>query len=282
MSATAPDTGVPAPPALRVLRPVKRRIGLSELWTTFGVARMIGLRDIKVKYKQAALGPLWLLIGPLGMLAAITIAFSGVTDAQTFGAPYLLFALCGLTVWTFIQLSASLGAQSIVGNASLVRRSPMPRVALVVGSLLGNLPPVTIMFVLTVVGTLIVRGLPVQALLLPVLVLWLFAMTLAFSLLLGALTARFRDMSTMLPLLIQAGIFVSPVGYSLQGSPSNIHTLLTLNPVSGLIEAWRWAILDLPGTEWTAIYVAIGWTLVLGFVGWRSFARLEVEFADFV
>lgn len=281
MSASAPDTSVPAP-GLRVFRPVKRRIGLAELWTTFAVARMIGLRDIKIKYKQAALGPLWLLIGPLGMLAAITIAFSGVTDADTGGAPYLLFALCGLTVWTFIQLSASLGAQSIVGNASLVRRSPMPRVALVVGSLLGNLPPITIMFVLTLGGTLIVRGLPLQALVLPLLVLWLFVMTLAFSLLLGALTARFRDMSTMLPLLIQAGIFVTPVGYSLQGAPSNIHTLLTINPVSGLIEAWRWAILDLPGTDWTAMAVSGAWTVVLAFIGWRAFARLEVEFADFV
>src|SRR4051794_35141016 len=98
----------------QVYRPVKRRVRLSETWMSAGVARMIGLRDIKVKYKQAALGPLWLLIGPLGMLAAITIAFSGVTKVNTYGVPYVLFALVGLTVWTFIQLSAALGAQSIV------------------------------------------------------------------------------------------------------------------------------------------------------------------------
>src|SRR3954453_11591743 len=102
-------------PAVRVYRPVKHRVLLSDLWTTVSVARMIGLRDIKAKYKQAALGPLWLLIGPLGMLAAITIAFSGVTDVNTGGVPYVLFALVGLTVWTFIQLSTSMGAQAIVG-----------------------------------------------------------------------------------------------------------------------------------------------------------------------
>jgi ABC-type polysaccharide/polyol phosphate export permease len=128
-------------PKVHVYKPVRRRLRVSELWSTMHVARMIGLRDIKVKYKQAALGPLWLLIAPLGMLAAITVAFSGVTNVPTGDVPYVLFALVGLTVWTFIQLSAALGATAIVGNGGLVRRSPLPRVALVTGSVVGNLPP---------------------------------------------------------------------------------------------------------------------------------------------
>jgi ABC-type polysaccharide/polyol phosphate export permease len=265
-----------------VYRPVKRRVKFSELWTTMRVARMIGLRDLKVKYKQAALGPLWLLIGPLGMLVAITIAFSGVTDVQTGGIPYLLFALTGLTVWTFIQLSCTLGALSIVGNASLVRRSPLPRVALVTGSMLGNFPPVTVMFLLALGGAVVAGRLPIQALLIPVLFVWLVAFTLSLALLLGALTARFRDTGSLLPLIIQAGIFVTPVGYSLKGSPANIHTLLTINPVSGLIESWRWALLDLPDPQWSAIAVAAAWTVLIVAIGWRVFARMEVEFADFV
>jgi ABC-type polysaccharide/polyol phosphate export permease len=281
MSVQASDISSSAP-APRVYRPVKRRVKFSELWTTLRVARMIGLRDLKVKYKQAALGPLWLLIGPLGMLIAITIAFSGVTSVQTGGIPYLLFALTGLTVWTFIQLSCTLGALSIVGNASLVRRSPLPRVALVTGSMLGNFPPVTVMLLLALGGAIATGRLPIQALLLPVLFVWLLAFTLSLALMLGALTARFRDTGSMLPLIIQAGIFVTPVGYSLKGSPSNIHTLLTINPVSGLIEAWRWAMLDLPDPQWSAIAVAGGWTVVVLAIGWRTFARMEVEFADFV
>lgn len=246
------------------------------------MARMIGLRDIKTKYKQAALGPLWLLIGPLGMLAAITIAFSGVTKVNTGGVPYLLFALTGLVVWTFIQLSASLGAQAIVSNAGLVRRSPMPRIALITGSMIGNLPPVAVMFALTLIGTLIDRGFPLQVLLLPVLVVWLFVFTLEVAMLLAATAARFRDIVSMLPLIIQAGIFVSPVGYPVYGAPQNIHTLLALNPVSGLIEAWRWSLLGTPHTQWGVIAISLGWTVILGFVGWRVFTRLEVNFADFV
>jgi ABC-type polysaccharide/polyol phosphate export permease len=265
-----------------VNRPTRSRVRLTEMWTTLRVARMIAIRDIKTKYKQAALGPLWLLIAPLGMLVSITIAFSGVTDVDTGGIPYLDFALVGLTVWTYIQISATLGAQSIVGNSSLVRRSPMPRMALVTGSVLGNLPPVAVMFTLTIVATAITQGFPVQVVLLPLLVVWLFVFTIGLAMLLGALTVRFRDTSSALPLIIQAGIFVSPVGYPLQGAPANIHVLLALNPVSGLIEAWRWAILDLPNPQWLVIAIAGVWTVAIVGFGWRVFGRLEVKFADYV
>jgi lipopolysaccharide transport system permease protein len=267
---------------LHVYRPVKRRLRLRDLYTSLPVARMIGLRDIKTKYKQAALGPLWLLIAPLGMLVAITIAFSGVTSVRTGGIPYLLFALTGLLVWTFIQLSMSLGALAIVSNGGLVRRSPLPRVALVTGSVLGNLPPVAVMFVIALVATIVVRGLAVQALLIPLLIAWVFVFSLSAAMLFGALAARFRDVVSILPLMIQAGIFVSPVGYSLEGAPKNIHTLLTINPVSGLIEIWRWALLNLPNPQWGVIAVAGAWTIVLAALAWRVFSRLEVNFADFV
>jgi lipopolysaccharide transport system permease protein len=267
---------------MHVYRPVKSRVQVRDVLMTFQVAKMIGLRDVRVKYKQAALGPLWLLIAPIGMLAAITVAFSGVTDVQTGGVPYLLFALTGLTVWTFVQLSLTLGAGAITLNAGLVRRSPLPRVALVTGAVLGNTPPIAIMFVITVVGTLLVRGLPLQALLIPIAVIWLVVFTLSLSLMLAAFAARFRDTVAMVPLILQAGIFVSPVGYSIKGAPQNIHTLLTLNPISGLIEAWRWSLLDIPDPQWSVVAVSAVWTVVLAFLGWRVFTRLEPDFADFV
>ncbi|HZO37442.1 MAG TPA: ABC transporter permease [Solirubrobacteraceae bacterium] len=267
---------------LRVYRPVKRRIRLSELVTTLSVARMIGIRDIKAKYKQAALGPLWLMIGPLGMLLAVTVAFYGVTQVNTAPVPYVVFALTGLIVWTYVQLSTTLGAVSIINNGGLVRRSPIPRIALISGSLLGNLPPFAVMLVTTLVAAGIAGRLTLNVLVVPVLVAWLFVFSMFLSMILGALAARFRDVVSILPLIIQAGIFVSPVGYSLHGAPENIHTLLVLNPVSGLIEAWRWAVLDMPNTELTAIAVAVAWTVALTLAGWRIFGRLEVSFADFV
>ncbi|MEA2368936.1 MAG: type transport system permease protein [Thermoleophilaceae bacterium] len=273
---------VEAEPGLRVYRPVKRRLRLREIWRTREVAKMIGLRDIKVKYKQAALGPLWLLIGPLGMLAAMGIAFSGVTSVNTGGIPYILFALVGLVVWTYIQLSLSIGATAIVGNSPLVRRSAMPRIALITGTLLGNLPPVVVMLLLTLVGTAIARGLPLQILLLPVAVAWAVVFTFSLTLLVSSVAARFRDTVSVMPLLVQAGIFVTPVGYPLEGAPQNIKFLLSLNPVSGIIEAWRWIVLDISHPNVTIIAIAAGLTAVIAIAGWTIFTRLEVTFADVV
>ena len=269
-------------PTPRVLAAARRRIALTELWTTRRVAWMIAVRDIKAKYKQAALGPLWLLIAPLGMLAAVTVAFSGVTDVATSGVPYTLFALCGLTVWNYVQLSLIMGTQAIVSNAQLVRRSPLPRVALMTGSMAGNLPPLGVTTVLTVLGSAIAGHLAVQALLLPFLIAWLFIFTLGVTLLISALAARFRDTVSAMPLIIQAGIFVSPVAYGLAGAPSHIKTLLEINPVSGLVESWRWALLDLSSPNTTAIAIAGVWTVALVALGWRVFGRMEVDMADYV
>lgn len=283
MTATAhpPLPPADAAPPLTVVRPVKRRVRLRDIWASRRVALMIGQRDIKVKYKQAALGPLWLLIAPLGMLVAITIAFSGVTDVDTGDVPYVLFALVGLVVWTYLQLSISVGAQAIVYSQTLVRRSSMPRLALVVGSLIGNLPPLVVMLVTTLVLTVILHTLPIQALLVPALLVWLLLFVGSLTLLTSAITVRFRDIVAVIPLIIQAGLFVTPVGYPIAGAPENIKIVLSLNPASGLIEAWRWAVLDISPD---LLIIAIGgaWTVVLAVLGWYVFARLEVTFADVI
>jgi ABC-type polysaccharide/polyol phosphate export permease len=269
-------------PAHHVLGATRHRLRIGDIWGTRNVAWMIGLRDLKAKYKQAALGPLWLIIAPLGLLAAVTIAFSGVTDVETSGIPYMPFALAGLAVWIFVQLSLTIGTQLLITNAQLVRRSPLPRVALITGSLVGNLPPFGVMLTLAIVVTTVGHGLPIQALLMPLLIGWLFLFTFAVTLLVASLAARYRDLVSAMPLVIQAGIFVTPVGYGLQGAPSNIHTLLSLNPLTGIIEAWRWSLLDLPDPNLSVIAVSAVTTVVALIVGWRVFGRLEVDFADFV
>jgi ABC-type polysaccharide/polyol phosphate export permease len=273
--------GTSPEPALTVLRPVRKRVRLSDLWTSRGVARMIGLRDIKAKYKQAVLGPLWLLLAPAGMLLAVTIAFSGVVNVHTGKVPYVVFALVGLVVWTYLQLSISIASNSIIGNASLVRRSTVPRVGLVVGSMLGNLPAWIVMLTASVILAAAFGLLHVQALLLPFLIVWLFVLTGGIAMLLASVAVRFRDIVALIPLVIQAGLFVTPVGYPIEGAPDNIKTLLTINPASGLIEAWRWALLDMPVDGGVVIASGV-WTVVLAFAGWQIFSRLEVHFSDVV
>lgn len=277
MSDTTQAFGAP-----RTIRPTTHRLRVGDFWRTREVARIIGARDVKVKYKQAALGPIWLVLGPLGQLAAVTIAFSGVTKVDTGDVPYVLFALVGLCVWTFVQLSMLVGTQAIIANVSLVRRSAVPRLALVNGSLVANAPPVSVLLGATLVGLVIFRGLPLRALLLPGLMLWLLVFTWTVTALCAAVAARFRDVVAVIPLVVQAGIFVTPVGYPLRGAPTHIATLLDLNPVSGMIEAWRWALLGTSDPNTLAIGIAAAWTGALLILAWQVFGRLEVGFADYV
>jgi homopolymeric O-antigen transport system permease protein len=266
---------------LRVLAPTRRRVRISEMWTSVPVTRQVAARDIKIKYKQAALGPLWLVIAPLGLLAAVTIAFNGVANVDTGGVPYVLFALVGLCVWTYLQLTLMTAPQALVLNAELVRHSNCPRIALVNATLLSNWPPLAVTLAATLFGIAVDGRLPVQALLLPFLVAWLVALAWGAVLLLATLAARFRDIVSIVPLIVQAGIFVTPVGYSLAGTPKHIHWLLSLNPATGLIEAWRWALLDMSPYV-PAIWIAAGWTVVLGAFAWYVFGRLEIRLADFI
>lgn len=243
---------------------------------------MIGLRDMRVKYKQAALGPLWLFLAPFGMAVALVIAFYGVTNPQTSGIPYAPFMLVGLTVWTFFQLGLSVGAGSIVGNSALVKRSPAPRISLVVGPLLGNFPPFLVMLSFALGASAIAGLASVKWALLPLLILWLFIFTLGTVLCVASLAVKYRDLVSVLPLIVQAGIFVSPVGYGLAGAPSTLQAILILNPITGLIEAWRWALVGLPEPSLAAIGIAGAWTVILAVIGWLIFSRMEVSFADYV
>lgn len=266
---------------MKELLPVKRRAQLSQIVSSFPVARVIGDRDIKVKYKQSALGPLWLLLQPLGMLAAITVAFSGVTDVQTGDVPYIIFALVGITVWMFISMTIAISPQAFLSNAALVRRSPAPRLAFITATLYSNLPQLAIMCTVTLVATLASRGFDVQILLLPVFAAWLMIFTWGVVLAIAPVAARFRDAVALVPLIIQGGIFLAPVGFPLDSAPANIKLLLSINPVSGIIEGWRWAVLSI-SPDVSVIGIGLIWTVILLGLGWYQYGRLEVLLADFI
>ncbi len=268
-------------PSVRELVPTKNRARLSEIITSWPVARVIGARDIKVKYKQSALGPLWLLLQPIGILAAITIAFSGVTDVKTGDVPYLVFGLVGVTVWTFISMTIAIAPQAFLTNAALVRRSPAPRVAFLTGTLYSNLPQLGIMVVVTLVASVLLHGIGTEILMLPVFAAWLMVFTWGVVLVIAPVAARFRDAVALVPLIIQGGIFLAPVGFPLDSAPTNIKLLLSINPVSGVIEGWRWAILGL-APDLTVIAIGVAWTAILLVAGWYQYGRLEVRLADFI
>jgi homopolymeric O-antigen transport system permease protein len=264
----------------RVTVPAPRRLRLRDIWTTLPVGWMLGWRDMRAKYKQSALGPLWLVLQPLGMLAALTIAFSKVTSVDTGDVPYVVFALVGLAVWTYVQMTITVAPQTLSSNQQVVRRSPCPRVAFVTGTLISVLPPLGVVLAASVAAAAISGNLPLEALMMPLLVAWLVVLMWGFTLLVTALGGRFRDAVALAPLVVQSGIFLTPVGYPLDAAGS-FANVLAFNPASGVIETWRWSLLGI-APDGFAVGVALAETAALGLLGWYVFGRMETRFADYV
>jgi lipopolysaccharide transport system permease protein len=173
------------------------------------------------------------------------------------------------------------GTQAMIGNSTLVRRSTCPRIALVTATLISNVPPALIMLVISIVFSAITGHLGVRVVLLPLMLLWLLVLAWGAVLVASSISVRFRDLTAIMPLVVQAGMFVTPVGYPIDNAPPHIRILLALNPVSGVIEGFRWTLLGMsPDLKIIAISGAL--SLVIVVVGWIVFGRLEVRFADYV
>jgi ABC-type polysaccharide/polyol phosphate export permease len=283
--ATTPGVlGSPAPlleDRKRTTVPVRRRVRLRDIWTSLPVGLMLGRRDAKIKYKQSALGPLWLVLQPLGMLAAVSLAFSKVTNVDTGDVPYVVFALVGLAVWTYVQMTITVAPQVLPSNWQVVRRSPCPRVAFVTGTLISVMPPLAVVFVAAVGAAAISGHLGIEALAMPALVVWLVALMWGITLLITAIGARFRDAVALAPVVVQAGLFLTPFGFPLSAVPGSFATLLAFNPASGVIEAWRWSLLGM-SPDGFAIVVGLAETVIFALLGWYVFGRMETRFSDYV
>lgn len=268
-------------PSPRVIVPAKRRVRVADIWHSREVMWIVAMRDIKVKYKQSALGPIWLFLQPLGMLVAVSVAFSAVVGVDTGGVPYLLFALAGLCVWNFIQLVLSAGTLVLIANHTLIRRSACPRIALMNAQIASNLPFFGVILGTTLLATLVSEGFGLEILALPLIVIWVMAFTWGLLLMSASISARFRDSVSAVPLVLQAGIFLAPVGYPADRGGPTAEALLALNPVTGLIESLRWSVLG-TSVEPYVVGIALAWTVLIVVAGWRTFGRMETRFADFI
>lgn len=266
--------------AVRIAAPVKRRLRLRDLPGHSDVIRVLATRDFKVKYKQSVLGPLWLVFQPLALLAAFLVAFRGLGDVKTSGIPYAVFALVGLSAWSFFQAAMTIGAASVLTNVSFVRYTPCPRIAFPLAAIIASLPS----FAVTGAGALVAAAatghLSARLLLLPLGLAWLLILTAGVIWVASALAVRYRDIISALPFLLQIGVFFAPLGYSLAGLSSAMRKVVELNPLTGLIETFRWMMLTPYQPHLPAVLIALVVTAGVAVTGWMLFARLETTMAD--
>lgn len=267
-------------PTERRIVPAKRRIRVRDLPKILDVIRVLAGRDFKVKYKQSILGPLWAVFQPMALLAAFLVAFKGLGHVRTGNVPYVVFALAGLSAWSYCQAALTIGVPAMQSNINIVRFTPCPRIALVASGLISSLPSFAITATAAIVGAAVTGHLALRVLLLPVVAAWLFLLTTGGVAFLASWAVRYRDINSMLPFMLQLGSFVAPVGYAVQAMSPTIRTVVEINPITGVIEATRWAMIAGYQPDMRAVYFSFVISAAVVVVGWLTFARREPTIAD--
>jgi ABC-type polysaccharide/polyol phosphate export permease len=265
-------------------RPVRgvRRLDLPELWGYRELAGFLALRDLKVRYKQAVFGVAWAILQPLATVAVFTVVFNRLASVQSEGIPYPVFALAGLTLWTYVSNGVNRATLSLVGNPALVTKVYFPRILAPIASVLPALVDLVISLVL--LGILIpVYGVAVSgaAVTLPIWIIGATATGIGVGLIFGTLNVRYRDVNQGIAFFIQLWLFVSPVAYGTASVPENWRMLYALNPMVGWIDGLRWAMLGAPWPGFRLL-VSVLSSLVVCALGMAYFQTAERRFADVI
>jgi ABC-type polysaccharide/polyol phosphate export permease len=278
--ASAVDLAGLESPEERIIQPAKRRLRLRDLPRQAPIVRVLAARDLKVKYKQSLLGPLWLVFQPVALLAAFLVAFKGLTNVPSPGAPYVPFALVGLSIWSFFQAALTIGTASVLTNATYVRYTACPRSAFPIAAVIASLPAFALTAAAAVVAVISTGHISPRAILIPLALAWLLLLTAGTVAILASLAVRYRDINTALPFLLQVGVFLAPVGYAVSQLSSTVRALVDLNPITGVIEGTRWMLISGYQPSIEPILLSLLGTATLLTGGWRLFSRLETTMAD--
>jgi lipopolysaccharide transport system permease protein len=256
------------------------RVG--ELWAFRELFYFLMWRDIKVRYKQTALGASWAVLQPLLLMAVFTV-FLGSRGLSPKGIPYPVFALAALVPWTFFANAVGGGAQSLVGNPQLVSKVYFPRILIPIAGSCSFLLDFGISSVLLAVFMAIYGTSPTgrAALVIP-LALYVAIVAVGVGMLLGALNVRYRDVRYAVPFLIQFWLFASPVAYAFSAANGRYRWILALNPMVAGIGWFRSALIGHGGVPSGVAAVSLASGFVLTILGFVYFRRVERDFADVI
>lgn len=254
-----------------------------DVWAFRGLLRRLALRDITLRYRQTALGIVWVGFQPLLGAVIFAVIFGRVAKLPSGGVPYFLFAFVGMMGWTLFSATLTKINGSLVGNAALISRVYFPRLVLPLSTLASSLIDFGITLLLlvvlmiaysTAVGAAVVLVLPATLLLL--------CLALGAGLIAASLTVRFRDVAYVLPILIQFLLYASPVAYGLDAVPESLRPYFIANPVTAPLELLRHAILGTPAPGATALTYSALMAAVLLVAGYATFKFQERQFADVI
>lgn len=270
---------------LHVIRPVGSRVfpDFAEVWRFRDLCIALGRRDVTLRYRQTALGVIWVVLQPLIAGGLFSVVFGKVAKLPSEGLPYFVFAYAGFIAWSAFQNALSRASGSLLAQSNLVTKVYFPRLVLPISALFSALVDFLVaMGSLAVV--LVVFGVrPGPALLtLPVWVALLYAMGLGLGALTAALSVQYRDMQHALPVLIQLLLYASPVAYATSAVPARLLPYFLANPLTGMLDGFRWSVLGTPAPSGAGVALAVAGAAVSLVTGSIVFARFERRLADVI
>ena|SRR3989440_221908 len=258
-------------------------IGISELWEYRELLYFLIWRDVKVRYKQTALGASWAIIQPVFMMAVFSLFFGRLARIPSDGIPYPIFTFCALLPWQLFSHALTESSNSLVTNERLITKVYFPRLVVPIAAVLGGLVDFTVAFIILVAMMLYYGIVPGwEIITLPGFILLAVLTALAVGLWLSALNVRYRDVRYTINFLIQFWLFATPVAYPSSLVPARWRPLYGLNPMAGVVEGFRWALLGKSEPPGALLAVSVTVVILLLIGGLYYFRRLEQQFADVV
>jgi len=256
---------------------------LKELWEYKELLYFLVWRDIKVRYKQTLLGAGWAIIQPFFTMVVFSLFFGKLAKMPSDGIPYPIFSFAALVPWSFFANGLTQASNSLVGSANLVTKVYFPRLAIPIATVLAGVVDFILAFIM-LLGMMLYYGIfpGVNIVWLPFLLSLVFTISLGVSLWFSALNVQFRDVRYVIPFLVQFWLFATPIAYpsSLMSEPWK--TLYGINPMVGVVEGFRWALLGTKTAPGPIVLVSSVVALLVLFSGALYFRRMEKGFADIV
>lgn len=257
-------------------------LNLRDLWIYRELVFFMVWRDVKVKYKQTLLGMAWAVVQPVMTMLVFTFVFDRVANLPTDGIPYEVFSFTALLPWGLFVTALNQGSRSLVAHHNMVTKIYFPRLILPISSVLAGLVDFLIAFVILIGLMLYFRVMPAWQYMwtLPLFLLLAIMTALGVALWLSAINVKYRDVNHALPFLTQFWLFATPVAYSFSTIPDNLQIFLSLNPMTGVVNGFRWALLGAGSGPDITLWVSVAISMLIFISGLFYFRSMEKTFAD--
>jgi lipopolysaccharide transport system permease protein len=255
-----------------------------DLWAYRELFYFLAWRDVLVRYKQTVIGVAWSVLRPFLTMVVFTIVFGRLAKLPSDGVPYPLLVFAAMLPWQFFANALSESSMSLVSNANLISKVYFPRLIIPAGSVMVSLVDFLISFAILVVLMVWYRFVPGwQVLTLPLFILMAFAASFGFGLWITSLNVKYRDFRYVIPFIVQFGLYISPVGFTSAIVPEKWRLLYSINPMVGVIDGFRWAILGGGSAPfWPGFFLSLAVVVVALITGTLYFRRVERTFADVI